>query len=254
MSIFQSQTAAVETLRGGPLALAAAHYPQLSGLSDDFLFAKLLEAEKELGRRLGIPLSPVEVFPDPPTVDELTALNGAQYRIESGYNLPPNFFNTDRWGLLKLRLRPIIAVHGIKLVYPLLGLQVVDVPTDWIRIDHRHGQVHIIPATLQGSSLLASTFLGGNLFNGQTIPNMIRVRYLAGIDVNNGGYPDVVGLVYRMTTLRLLQDSFLPQSGSISADGLSQSVSVNVSAMQTELDNRIDVLKKQLIGPVWDVL
>ena len=252
MSIFDKY-AAIDALRAGQLALAAVNYPALAAISDDLLWQKLQEAEREVSRRLGISLEPIEVFTEPPTAQELIDLQDVPYRLEPGYELSPGFFAPEHWGILQLSQKPVIAVHQVTLVYPLFHSQPIAIPPDWVRLNAKYGQLHIVPSTLQGSSTLA-LFLASNFLNGNTLPNMIRVRYRAGLDTSSGLYLDVLGIVQRMAVMRLLHDAFLPSSSSISADGLSQTIAMTTAAVQAQLNEQLDALKQQLTGMVWDVL
>jgi len=251
MSVFANQALALADLRAGQLTLAAASFPQVAGLPDDYLWQKLLEAEQEVGRRLGIPLEPTEIFIDPPTAAELAELSGAPYRVEPGYDLEQGFFSPDRWGQLRLRYRPIISVSSIQLIYPLFGLNPIDIPLDWLRIDHQYGAINLFPYNV--SSLSTQTLFLTTLYSGGSFPTAIRLRYRAGLDNVEANYPDVLGIIRRMAVLRLLHDAFLPQSGSITSDGLSQSTSINLAVMQDSLDKQLDTLKLQLTGLVFAV-
>ena len=61
-------------------------------------------------------------------------------------------------------------------------------------------------------------------------------------------------MVKRMASLKLLKTAFLPQSGSISADGLSQSSSVDVSKWQDEIDHDLGALRNAIHGIRFAVL
>lgn len=250
-SVFDQDTA-VDELKSGQLALVLRSYPQLAIISDDFIWQKIREAEQEVSRRLGIALIPTEIFPDPPTADELAALDGGAYKIEPGYDLTPGFFSPDHWGMLQLRQKPVIAVHAVQLVYPLFQAQPIDIPASWVRVDHKYGQLNIVPSTLQGSATL-SFFMTTSFYNSSTMPNMLRVRYSAGLTDASEFYPDIIGIINRLAIMRLLHDSFIPQSGTISADGLSQTRAVDTAKMQASIDAQLDNLKTQITGMTWAV-
>lgn len=244
----------VYALKTNQLALASATYGKLATVSDDTIWAKLVAAENDLSRRLGIPLSPIEIFSSQPTQAEIDALNGNRYLVEPGYDLPPNFFSVGQFGYFSLRQTPVIDIHEIKLMYPNQGGQSFTVPAEWIRIDHKYGHVHLFPSA-QSTSAPISLMTMQAIGSGMNIPHMIRVRYTAGLSNAHTLYPDVVDLAKRMAVLRMLHDSFVPQSESISADGLSQSASADISKMQDSIESQIVNLKQSLVGGmIWDVL
>jgi hypothetical protein len=120
------------------------------------------------------------------------------------------------------------------------------VPPEWIQLDYKYGQIRIVPAgTMMGlgnmSSFLMSTFSAG-----RTLPGALQLRYTAGIDKKD--YPDLVNLVKRMAVLRILKNALLPQSSSISADGLSQSVGIDMVKWQDSIDKDLDDLRDQIKG------
>jgi hypothetical protein len=45
-----------------------------------------------------------------------------------------------------------------------------------------------------------------------------------------------------------------PTSASVSADGLSQSSSIDVDRLASDLDDQIAALRLKLLGPLWGVL
>ncbi|MGR9108259.1 MAG: hypothetical protein ACU843_15165 [Gammaproteobacteria bacterium] len=253
-SVFPGQRVdAIERLRLGPLAVASANYDFLKDLEEPYLWNKILAAEKEVERRLTIPLQPTEIFPDPPTSAELTALNGAPYIVEPGYDLPADFFGLEKWGALQLREKPVISVAWIKFVYPNQGGVQFEIPSNWIRLDNQYGMINLFPSALTTTTPL-SVFVMQSFGAGHNVPLMIRVRYRAGLDFVTGSYPDIEDLVLRMAVLRILKDSLIGQSGSISADGLSESTSTDVQKIWDGYNLEIDKLREQLIGPVWSVI
>lgn len=243
----------VYNLRINQLAIAGANYGNLTSVTDDAIWAKLLAAEADLSRRLQVSFGPLEVFPEQPTDAEISALNGNPFIVEPGYNLPPDFFGLGNFGMFQLRQRPVISITQVKLVYPNAGGVSFIIPDNWIRLDNKYGHVHLFPTAQTITAPLTLMTLQA-VGAGYDIPHMIRVHYIAGIDANNGLYPDIVDLVKRMAVLRLLYDSFLPSSGSLSADGLSESQSTDLSKMQDGLENQIETLKQSLLGVVFTVL
>lgn len=244
---------AVDRMRTDHLSIAANAYAFLSSVSDTTIWQKLKAAEARAARLLGVPLGPTEVFTDPPTEAELVALNGKPYLVEPGYDMPPDYFSMSKWGMLRLRQRPVIAIKSFRLVYPNQAGASFTVPLDWVRVDHKYGQLIVSPSA---NSVTApySLFVMQALSSGMNVPDMIRVRYEAGLSSAHELYPDVVDLVYRLAVVLMLKSAFLPQSESVSADGFSQSSSVDIGKLEGGIEEEIKGLSETLIGMVWGVL
>lgn len=253
MTIFTDKTEALAELREDRLVYAAETYLGGAMPSDAALWRKLLAAEAEAGRKLGVPLEPTLVLADEPSADELAALEGKPHIVEPGYDMAPDFFGSQAWGALMLRVRPVIAVESIRFIYPSMATTYFDIPPNWIRLDKKYGQLQIVPGPGANNAPIGIFTLQA-IGSGVRIPHMVRVRYRAGIDCSLPENFDVVDLIMQMAVLRVLQDAFLPQSGSISADGLSQSVSTDMSKMRDDIDERLAELKQKLCGPIWGVL
>lgn len=71
---------------------------------------------------------------------------------------------------------------------------------------------------------------------GRSLPFAIEVEYVAGIADAAATYPEMVEAVIKLAMIKVVEDNFMPQSGSISADGLSQSMSVDVSKYHDAFD------------------
>lgn len=253
MAIFNRETLVPE-LRGTRIALIPdAYLSDKSAISDDLIWAKAQSAALAVQRYLGVPLQPTHFYSDEPSDDEKAALNGAPYVVEPGYDMPPDFFSVSTWGALNLRVRPVISVSEVRFVYPSINGTVFTVPKEWIRIDAKYGSLRFFPSA-QPLSAPLSVFTLQAMASGTTVPHMIRVKYVAGIDVNQPDYADVLDAVKRMIILKILTECYIPQSGSISADGLSQSVSADTAKFEEALYGTLDTLRQQIIGPVWGVL
>lgn len=253
MTIFTDKAQALDELKTDRLAIAAETYLGGQIPSDPVLWRKLLAAEAEVARKLSVPLVPTMIFPEQPTPDEVAALGGRPFLVEPGYDLDPTFFGSQAWGALMLRVRPVIAVESVKFVYPSMGQTFFEVPDTWIRLDQKYGQLQIVPGP-GVSNAPVSVFTLQAIGSGVRVPHMIRVKYLAGLDCTLPENFDVVDIVMQMAVLRVLHDTFMPQSGSISADGLSQSVSGDLSKMQEGIDERLAHMKQKINGPIWGVL
>jgi len=249
-----TKTEVVDDLRQSRLALLPDGYlSNPSAISDDLLWAKYLAAEAFVSRYLGFPLQPTVFVSDEPTDEEKASFGDMPYVVEPGYDMPPDFFSVNNWGALLLRVRPVIEVQDVRFIFPSVSSSSFVVPKEWIRLDRKYGAIRFFP-TAQAVSAPLSVFVLQAMGSGYTVPHMIRVRYVAGIDAKKPEYADVVDAVKKMSILKILTDCYLPQSGSISADGLSQSMSIDVSRFESSIYDTLDLLRQQVLGPVWGVL
>ncbi len=249
-----SRSADLPSFRTGRLA-GMCGAVDISGLSDDYLWELMLEAESAMARDLGILLEPTEIFPEgEPTPEQLAEIGDRPYLVEPGYDAPPDFFSTAKWGITKLRQKLLISVQNIQIVYPSQPQPVFTVPQSWILLDRKGSIVQIVPGSSDALSAPLSVFTMQALSAGYTVPQMARIRYTAGLTKDHELYNAVRGLTLRLAAVLLLKNSFIPQSGSISADGLSQSLSMDVSKYQEAIDDEIHKLKDRLKGPIWGVL
>lgn len=206
-----------------------------AGFSDDYLWEKLQAAEAQVAHDLRVFLAPTRLFPEPPTEAQIAALAGQRWAVDPAYDYEPDFFRDERWGYIVTRQKPIIAIERIRFVYPTPNIGLFEVPQDWIRLDRRYGHIRFVPAsssTIMPMGVFALQAFGG----GRTLPFAIQVDYTAGLENAARDYPDLVDLVYRVAALRIVGDAMVPQSGSISADGLSQSMSIDMAKYHEEVD------------------
>lgn len=206
--------------------------------SDDYLWLKLVAAESETGSDLRVPLVPTQFYPDlPPTPAQVAIANppaGMPIERDVAYDYDPDFFQGEKWGFMVFRNKPLIKVQQILFAYPAPTVGIFEFPLDWFRIDYKYGQLRMVPAT---STFVAplNAFLLQALGGGRTIPYAFNVTYQAGIDAYKD-YPQLIDLIKRRAVLKIIEDGFLPSSGSISADGLSQSLSINMEQYRDMID------------------
>jgi hypothetical protein len=237
--LFPNRYTAVANLRRDRLMLAAATVLPNLDLSDDYIFGMLVVAEAEIARRLRVPLVPTKFFPLQPTDDQINALNGMPWQIDPGYDYSANQFAGDSWGYIKLRHKPIISIDQIQFAYPAPQAGLFTIPSDWIRIDAKYGTLQLVPSAVTLSVPLSSLIMQA-IAGGRTIPFMMQVTYTAGLANAAGDFPELLDVVQKQTVLKIMEDCFFPQSGSISADGLSQSLSVNMDNYRDTIDRIID--------------
>lgn len=209
------------------LLMAQTFFPSVT-FSDDFLWAKIVAAEQETARDLRVPLIPTQYYGVEPTALQLAAKPaGMPWRIDPAQDYDPDFFQGEKWGFLVLRHKPIIAVQEVQFAYPSPTTGFFDFPLDWLRIDKKYGHVRFVPAS---STFVAplNAFLLQALGGGRTIPFAFNITYQAGLSDARGEYPQLLDVIKRRAVLKIIEDGFLPSSGSISADGLSQSLSINM--------------------------
>lgn len=219
---------------------AATHFPDIV-LSDDYIKRKLLAAEKDISRQLKVFLEPTTIFPYEPTEDEIADLQGKPWAEETGYDYDAEFFQGDRWGYLVTRQRPLISVEFIRMAYPDPRGAFYTIPNAWMRLDKQPGHIRLVPASQTFTAPLGA-FLMQALGGGSGIPSMIQVKYVAGLTNAKENWPDLVDVIYKAASLAVLKETFPVSSGSISADGLSQSQSIKLSDYD-------DMINLALFGP-----
>ncbi|EJG5414263.1 hypothetical protein NAD41_000864 [Salmonella enterica] len=230
---------AVAEMRDNQLLVAASGAMREVKLTDDYIWQKLRAAESEIAHKLRILLTPHQVFPNEPTADEIAALNGMPYLVETPYDYSPHMYDRDKWGYFVTRQRPIISVQRLRFVLPSQDSQYFDIPLDWLKLDEKYGHVRLLPST--NASLVTSSMLGFTALTWQSIiPNMLNLTYQAGIKDAWEDYPELIDAIKKMAVVKIITDLFLPQSGSISADGLSESMSTDVTKYQEQIDHIIN--------------
>lgn len=227
---------AVDELRRDRLVLAAKGSMPAIKVSDDFLWDKLRAAESEMAHELRVPLVPTHFFPDVPTPDEIAALDGEPWAIDPGYDYAPtDFAYNDKWGMIRLRNKPLHRVTRVRFAYPGGPTAHYDLPLDWVRADKKYGQIQFVPSSTAFAAPL-NAFVMQAIGQGRTIPLAIQVSYVAGLDDVATNYPELLDAIVKKAAVKIVEDLFLPQSGSISADGLSQSVSVDMDKHRDTID------------------
>jgi len=248
MSLFPVKATIVAELRADRLVLAGGTYFKSSALSDDYIYGKVLAAEAEAARRLRVYLEPTTVFAGEPTAEEITAVGSAPWAEESGYDYEPELWNTEDWGYLVLRNKLVSSVASVEFVYPSPVAGVFRMPDNWIRLDKKAGHIRFVPA---GSNMSVGSF--GSMIltmmaGGRHVPQMLKIRYVAGMVNAARDYPDLIGTIKKMAVFGIFKDAFVAPSGSISADGLSRSFSQDLDKHSAQIDAELDHLRESLHG------
>jgi hypothetical protein len=133
---------------------------------------------------------------------------------------------------------------------------VLAIPPEWLRLDGKYGHLQIVPIGSQfgyaiPSAGLALTALSG----GAVVPQVFHIHYRAGIENIAQAYPDLMDIALRLAALGALKARHMPQSGSISADGLSQSYSApDLGALQEQIDGELADIRASIVGVRFAVL
>lgn len=237
--LFPSRLAATAGLRRDRLVSASGVLTNQE-FSDDYLWEKLRAAESEVARTLRVRLVPTRFFPVEPTAAEIAALPaGMPWDIDPGYDLGPESNSGDRWGMITTRHKPIISIERYRFAYPASDGLAYDVPLAWLRPDKKYGMISVVPTSFSISLPLSSLVMQA-LSAGRNIPLMLQVSYTAGLANAARDFPELVDVVKKLAALKLLEDRFLPQSGSVSADGLSQSVSIDMDKYRDTIDHTLN--------------
>lgn len=227
---------AVEELRRDRLVMAANGALPAVQVSDDYLWDKLRAAESEMAHELRVPLVPTHFFPAEPSQAEIAALNGEPWGIDPGYDYAPgDFAFNDKWGMIRLRNKPLQQVTRVRFAYPGGPTAHYDLPLDWVRPDKKYGMIQFVPSSTAFAAPLNS-FVMQAIGMGRTIPMAIQISYVAGLDNVEERYPELMDAIIKKAAIKMVEDLFLPQSGSISADGLSQSISNDMDKHHETID------------------
>jgi hypothetical protein len=233
----------VDEMRADRLVVAAAGALPSVKLSDEYIWEKIRAAESELSHKLRVFLVPTHIFPDQPTQDQIDALNGQDWVIESSPDYEAAMFAGDRWGYIVTREKPVISVTLMRWVYPTQNNGYFDIPVEWLSIDKKYGHIRVVPTSNAVLTSMAG-FIMMNIAGGRDIPSMIRLEYTAGLTNVSEDWPEILDLIKKMAVLKIINDAFLPQSGSISADGLSESISLDIDKYNDIIDITINGVDK----------
>jgi hypothetical protein len=250
MSLFSEGD--VADFRASRLALVQNTYFPSVNLSDAYILGQIQAAEQDAQTQLKVFFEPTFIFPYDPSDAEIAALAGNPWSQEPGYDYDPQFFQNERWGYILARQHPIISITSIQFVYPSPQNLVYAIPNDWLRVDKKYGHIRMVPASSTFVAPLGA-FLMQALGGGSSIPSMIQMKYTAGLTNAKTTWPLLIDVIYKMALLRIIQETFTPNSGSISADGLSQSMGIKMQDWQDQIDRAL-FGPKGANGGLWTAL
>lgn len=237
MSLFAASD--VAKFRAGAFAAVCATYFAGVNYGDDYLLGEILAAEQDIKAQLKVLLEPTVIFPVMPSQDDIDALNGKPWLDEPGYDYDPEFFRNERWGFIVSRQHPIISIEYIQFAYPAPTTQIYRIPSDWLRVDRKYGHIRMVPATSTFVAPLGA-FLMQALGGGSNVPSMIQMKYTAGLNgTNDPLFPLIKDVIFKKAVLKVMENAMLPASSSISADGLSESLSVKIEDHQAAIDRTL---------------
>lgn len=247
-ALFQ-RFASVNQFKAESLAFLDRSFP-VDSLTDDYIWDSLLAAEADASHTLRVFFEPTVIITEGAAQAEYDALVAAGQKVvrESPYDYDPSAWTANGWGHLIVRKPPIIELSWVKFSYPNPGSEVLTVPHSWLRVDKRYGHVRFVPTGDMMGLGPMSTYIMTAIASGRIIPGMISMRYTSGLENAARDYPDLVSVVKRMAIMRILKNAFLPQSGSISADGLSQSTSIDTDKWQDAIDRDLQKLQDTIHG------
>lgn len=239
MSLFCQKD--VQTIREDKLMLAASSFGALDTVSDRALLDAIRVAEATVRRDLKVPLEPTTFFPYEPSDEEIAALNGMPWEEDPGYDYDAGFFWGDKWGFIVANNKPLISVDYVRFGYPTERNAFYTIPESWHRLDKKAGQVRLVPI---GETMTAplNVFVMQVMGGGRSVPYMLQMKYVAGLKDAREKWPDLIDVILKKAVLNLIKGIFSPQSGSVSADGLSQSMSVDIAKYG-------EAIEEALFGP-----
>lgn len=214
-------------------------------LAPAYVEDKLTAAEAQAARDLRTYFAPTQVFAGDPTAAEVTALDGAAYVVESAYDYNWEDWQSEAWGLIMLRSAPVVALQSMLVRYPYPGASDWVIPVDWVRVDRRSGQLRVVPNGAMPAFVPYFTSLTA-ASGRRVVPEVLRLRYTAGLENVQRDYPDVLDLVRKLAALSIVDDRMIPGTVSTNVDGISESRTVDFD----KLRDAIDTKKKNLFRAI----
>jgi hypothetical protein len=241
----------VPILRRDRLAVVVSQYFPDVTLSDREILGQLQAAEADLEHDLRTFFTPRLVVPDLATPAQVAAAQAANPGLptitEPGYDYDPKLFQGESWGLIKLRHKPIGQIIRITFNYPLPTDVAYTVPAEWIRPDKKYGIINLVPVA-SNVALPLNAYILSVLGGGTMAPLLMQISYTCGLQNALADYPDLLNLIRSLAVCNIIENWFMPQSGSTSLDGLSGSISLDIDKKRDAIAKRIDKLRDEIHG------
>lgn len=183
-------------------------------LPDSTIQDAIVKAVSEIEHTLKLYITPVTIHREP-------------------YNYSWNEFYYQ-FAYIRLNNRPVLEVQKLEVSIPSATNteNLVEWPTQWLKVFNAHGTIQLVPLTGSGSLLVTQVSSGITfpirMFNADNFPQFWRVTYRTGFEVDQIPQMiiDLIEVVAALKVLDMVGPVIFPyQSYGISSDGLSQSVS-----------------------------
>jgi hypothetical protein len=226
-------------------------------------------------RELQMDIYPRRIMTKPEAVHPQAVLGEDFDLAEDPYDYGYESFYAN--GYFRTRRYPIISLDMVQLRFP-GDTTLLTYPPEWLRVNHKSGQVNIIAYTGVTQPLIIGReggflpFLSGGLLR-VSFPQIIYIDYTSGIDflnpANQEYYADLLIALQQRAAMGILAElgrSVRPgvSSVSLSEDGQSESVSYarqkrgvygqEIEALETEVNNFVKSFRAFHKGPILMVL
>lgn len=265
----------LEQLFGIPLSLV----DPLTGLTitypDSAIEQSIRAAVNTFERRLLVDLWTRKVVCRP-TVTHPSYVQGPDYDIAED---PLDYSATTyyAYGYFRLRRYPIQSVQQVQLRFP-ESTNIFTYPTEWLRVNAKHGQVQVLAVAGAGSPAIISReggflpLLTGGLLQSD-VPQLIYCDYTSGLDFTDAAvreeYEDLFLALKKQAAIAVLQGvgrGYKPgiNSESLSEDGQSESTSYyrgkggifgpEIEMLTQDVEKFLTEFKGFVKGPIMTVL
>lgn len=228
---------------------------KLGSFSPEYVFNKIRGQEDQLERELGVLWQETRIRSEPDPSDDDWDLSEQAYDYERFY------WVGERWGYMKLRRYPVRSIQRMAFSFPNPDMTVFNVPLSWIRLDGDFGTIRVVPDR-DAVLALFSGFMLSLFSGGRAIPASISVDYTAGFRAGTGSaedslyehHADLLEHLKQSVVADILMDAFMPGSLSVSSDGQSQSMSLDVKNFLESHQRQRARLRDRLKGVMMTVV
>lgn len=146
------------------------------------------------------------------------------------------FEEYQSWSFIQLKHKPVIEIKKLQLRVE-KNTTFVNIPNEWLRLQNHTGQIQIAPTSgaLSEFNLGNNTFLPRLMVFNADWPSFFNIEFIAGFEQDKIPFiiNHLIGLLTAVEVLNIAGDLILGAgiaAGSISLDGLSQSVTSTASS------------------------